>query len=96
MVIHKGFESDCKRIAREIQQEANNPTSDAVCYGTTEVIVSRQLMRHFACHKGQWVEEINKYLKGCKVKYETNGYGHGFFIVFNIEFDEVDAETEDW
>lgn len=97
MIAHRNFESNCKRIAKEIQSECNNPTSDAICLGSTEVIVSKSLIHDFN-HEGKdkYIKEINKHLKGCKVCFKTLGYGHGWFIIFDIEFDDVDAEVEDW
>lgn len=97
MISNVNFESNCKRIAKEIQVECNNPTSDAVCLGSTEVIVSKSLIHDFnTTGTKNYISGINKYLKACKVTYKTHGYGHGWFIVFNVEFDDVDAEVEDW
>lgn len=91
MIAHRNFESNCKRIAKEIQSECNNPTSDAICLGSTEVIVSKPLIHDFKYEgEAKYIDGINKYLKGCKVKFKTLGYGHGWFIIFNVEFD---AET---
>ncbi len=100
MIKHIEFKSDCKRIAKEIQRQANDPTSDAVCLGSVELIVSGTLLVMFKSDKGkhikEWVKEINKHLKACKVSYKTHGYDDYCFIIFNVEYDEVDAETEDW
>ena len=78
MLANKGFESNCKRIANEIQSECNNPTFD--------VVVSMSLIHDFN-HEGEekYIKGINKYLKGCKVKFETLGYGHGWFIRFQVD-----------
>lgn len=100
MIKHINFESDCRRIAKEIQEQANDPTSDAVCLGSVEAIVSQELIHSFFTEKGkhvkEWEKEINKHLKACSIKYKTHGYGHGWFIVFDIEYDDVDGETEEW
>lgn len=80
--------------------DASNPYSDAITFGVTEVIVSQSLVAEFFKEKGKnvkkWINEINKNLKECSVKYKTHGYGHGSYIIFYIEFDDVDCETEDW
>ena len=101
MVAHRDFESDCKRIAKVIQEEANDPIGDAVCFGSVCVDISRKL----ACYLDKLIrenkkkfnkefeKEINKHLKGCKVEWnriENN------CIFFTIEFDDVDPEFEDW
>lgn len=97
MISNINFESNCKRIAKDIQKECNNPSSDAVCLGRIDVIVSESLIDDFNnVGKDKYVKEINKHLKGCQVTYNTHGYGGGWFIVFDVEFDDVDAETEDW
>ena len=92
MIKHIDFESDCKRIAKEIQKDANNPTSDAILLGKTEVIVSESLIKYFNQYRKsskvhEWEAEINKHLKGCRVKYDTLGYGHGWFLIFYIEYE---------
>lgn len=86
MIANVNFESNCKRIAKEIQSECNKPTSDAVSIGNTEVIVSKSLIEDFN-NEGEvkYIKGINKYLNGCKVKFKTLGYGHGWFIIFNVE-----------
>ena len=89
MISNINFESNCKRIAKNIQKVCNNPSSDAVCLGRTDVVVSESLivdLNHVG--KDKYTKEINKHLKGCQVSYYTHGYGHGWFIVFNVEFDE--------
>lgn len=107
MIRHTNFESDCKRIAQYIMKQAKNPSSeqfnDMVDFGQCEVIVSKGLLDAFNVDRddkkkkaNKWAKEINKHLKGCSVTYKTVGYGHGWFIIFDIEFDDVDAETEDW
>ena len=89
MIANVNFESNCKRIAKDIQSECDNPTSNAVCLGSTEVIVSKSLIHDFNhVSKEKYIKEINKHLKGCKVSFNTLGYGHGWFIVFNVEFDK--------
>lgn len=100
MVIHRNFESDCKRIAKEIMKHADDIYGDAIAYGVITIEVSLGLIRAFNhdryAHVKEWEKEINKNLKGCKVTY-NDLYKRGlWFIKFNIEFDEVDAETEDW
>lgn len=92
MIKHIDFESDCKRIAKEIQKDANNPTSDAILFGKTEVIVSESLIKFFNKYRKsskvhEWEAEINKYLKGCRVKYDTLGYGKGWFLIFYIKYE---------
>lgn len=99
MVTHKDLESDCKRIAREIMKDANNPVGDAACFGTVIVCVSKALAMAYAADKKAYVRKINKYIKGCSIKSRiTNNYFENgeYNIAFDVEFDEVDAETEDW
>lgn len=103
MVTHKDFESDCKRIAKYIMQQATNPSSeqfdDMINFGSVIVDVSSTLVKAFNANKykdvPKWEREINKHLQGCSVRYNTLGYPN-WFIKFDIEFDDVDAEVEDW
>ena len=98
MIKHIEFTSDCKRIAKEIMNAIIGKPSDAhmISDDKFEVIVSVSLLKAFNSQDKEYIKEINKYLKGCSVKLDTVGYGHGWFILFNIEFDDVDCETEDW
>ena len=53
----------------------------------------------YAADKKTYVKKINKYVKGFTVKslITNNYYENGEYIIaFDIEFDDVDAETEDW
>ena len=97
MIIHTSLESDCKRIAKEIMNAIIGKPSDAhtISDDKFEVIVSGSLLKAFNSQDKEYIEEINKNLKGCSVKLDTVGYGHGFYILFKIEFDDVDTETED-
>lgn len=104
MITHKDFESDCKRIAKYIMQQATNTQSeqfeDMMVFGSVVVDVSPALIKAFNANKykdvPRWEREINKHLKGCSVKYNTLGYHPNWYIKFDIEFDDVDAETDDW
>lgn len=101
MITHRNFESDCKRIAKVIQKEANDPISDAVYYGKVSVDISEKL----ACFLDELIEqdkkkfnktfekEINRHLKGCKAEWNRIDNNCIHFIV---EFDDVDPEFEDW
>lgn len=85
MIAHKDFESDCKRIAKYIMQRTAF-SKDVV------VVVSKTLLADFAkdCRLNKannYLEEINKHLKGCSAKYLKHGVGAGWFITFEIEFD---------
>ena len=97
---HTSLESDCKRIAKEIMSIASNPSNeqfdDMISFGKIDIVVSVSLLKAFNTQRKEYIKEINKSLKGCSVSYNTHGYGHGWFILFNIEFDDVDCETEDW
>ena len=97
---HVNLESDSKRIAKEIMAIASDPSNkqfdDMISFGKVDVVVSGSLLKAFNTQRKEYIKEINKNLKGCSVKLDTVGYGHGFFILFKIEFDDVDCETEDW
>ena len=105
MVTHKNYESDCRRIAKEIKKQASDPTGDTVLFGTAAVTVSESLVECFERiyqqdkkkFKKKLDNEINKYLKGfsAKFKYASVDYGHTVYI-FDVEFDDVDQEFEDW
>lgn len=100
MIKHIEFTSDCKRIAKVIQEQANDATSDAIAFGVVTVEVSLSLVRAFNhdkfAHVKEWEKEINKNLKGCKVTY-NDLHKRGLWVIkFNIEYDDVDCETEDW
>ena len=94
------LESDCKRIAKTIMKIASDPSDDKfddmISFGKVDVVVSGSLLKAFNTQRKEYIKEINKNLKGCSVSYNTHGYGYGRFILFNIEFDDVDCETEDW
>ena len=111
MIVHKDFESDCKRIAKDIMRQATDTQSDdfadIISTGSVSIIVSEGLLGTFNAEwlkdskkrkeeTIKWEKEINKHLKGCSIKYNTVGYDRGWFIKFDIEFDDVDGETEDW
>ena len=97
MIAHKNFESNCKRIAKAIMKNCCDPTSDAILYGVTCVDVSSTLIKDFnRIGVKVYIKGINKFLKGCSVKHNTIGTYSPWFISFNIEFDDVDPETEDW
>lgn len=94
MVIHKEFESNCKRIAKEIMKIASDPSDeqfdDMICFGDVTVDVSKVVITDFkAVGKAKYEKEINKHLKGCRVKYKTHGYSD-WFIQFDVEFDDDD------
>lgn len=40
--------------------------------------------------------EINNHLKGCSVKWYSIGEDETMYLVFDVEFDDVDPEFEDW
>lgn len=100
MIAHKEFESNCKRIAKYIMKQARNPQSEQfegmIDFGAVIVYVSEKLIGDFnTVGKAKYEKEINKHLKGCSVKYNTHGYPN-WYIKFDIEFDDVDPEMEDW
>lgn len=100
MIKHIEFTSDCKRIAKDIMKQADDIYGDAIAYGVVTVEVSLSLVRAFNhdryAHVNEWEKEINKNLKGCKVTYNDLHKRGLWVITFNIEYDDVDAETEDW
>lgn len=79
MIKNIDFESDCKRIAMEIQKHASYSRSD-----TVEVVVSKELIKQFNAEKKKYMNQINKCFNEFKVSYQTHGYGHGWFIIFNL------------
>ena len=97
MISHKNFESDCKRIAGYIMKLARNPLDDQfddmILFGKVTVDVSISLIDELKKDRKKWEREINKYLKACCIKIDSVDE---YYIRFNIEFDDVDAETEDW
>lgn len=104
MIAYTNFENTCKRIAKYIMKESSNTSSeqfdDMIVYGQITVEVSKSLIGEFNTCKGKnipkWVNQINKNLNGCSVKFKTLGYGMGWFIIYYIDFDDDDAEFEDW
>ncbi len=97
MVAHKDFESNCKRIAKQIMKDCQDPTSDAIFLGTTSVDVSSSLIDDFnKVGAKSYIKGINKYLSGCSVTFKTIGTDDNWCLCFNVEFDDVDAEFEDW
>ncbi len=104
MIVHKDFGSDCKRIAKYIMKVAKNSLDDQfddmILFGKITVSVSKSLMvelnKDNCKHHKQWAKEINKNLKGCSVSISSVETYDECFICFKIEFDDVDAETEDW
>ena len=104
MIAHKNFESDCKRIAKTIMKIASDPSDDKfddmICYGKVTVEVSKSVITELNKdrwkHHKEWEKEINHNLKGCSISIDTTGYCGYCYVSFSIEFDDVDAETEDW
>lgn len=94
MVIHKDFESDTKRIARVIMDEASNPFGDWVVFGKVFVDVSSSLLDDFNRLRldkksfKAYIDAINKHLKGCSVTFNDVGLNECHYISFNIEFEE--------
>jgi len=104
MIAHKNFESDCKRIAKTIMKIASDPSDDKfddmICYGKVTVNVSSSLVEELNKdkwkHHKEWQKEINKNLDGCSVSIDSVGTSGECFICLSVEFDDVDAEFEDW
>ena len=104
MIVHRNLESDCKRIAKEIMKIASDPSNDQfddmICLGKVTVNVSSSLVTVLNedrwKHRKEWEKEINKNLKGCSVSIDSVGTSGECFICFSVEFDDADAETEDW
>lgn len=104
MIVHKDLESDCKRIAEFIMKVAKDPLNeqfdDMISFGKITVDVSKSLITELNKdrwkHHKEWEKQINNNLKGCSISIDTTGYCGYCYISFFIEFDDVDAETEDW
>ena len=91
MIIHKDFESNCKRITKEIQKKCNDINGNVILFGRVDVLVSMPLLHNFLqIGTGKYVKEINKHLIGCRVKYVMHGcyYDSSLFIKFDVSFDE--------
>lgn len=107
MIIHRDFESNCKRIARYVMKQGGNPQSeqfdDMIDLGRISVDVSKPFFEWFNAEiRGnrkmlkKFNAEINKHLKGCSVKWYSIGEYETMYLVFDVEFDDVDPEFEDW
>ena len=79
MVNHKDMASDCRRIAKELET------------GDPDVVVSQSFVKWFNREIRKDVKaleafntEVNKHLSGCRAEYRTVGYGHGWFLRFEI------------
>lgn len=96
MIAHRNFESNCKRIAKHIVKHSID--LDVLGSGVIVIDVSKSFVDNFNTNKNDYEKEINKLLenKGGKISNGRTGNEEGWILVFNIEFDDVDAETEDW
>jgi hypothetical protein len=96
MIAHKDFESNCKRLAKHIVK--HNIDLDVLGSGVIVIDVSKALVDDFNANKKGYEKEINKHLegKGGKILNGRTRNEEGWILAFNIEYDEVDAETEDW
>jgi len=97
MITHKKFESNCKRLAKYIVKHSIDV--EVVTSGVINIDASKSLVDDFESNKNGYENEINKYLekKGGKILKGRSNYSYnGWYLTFNIEYDEVDAETEDW
>ena len=79
MVNHKDMASDCMRIAKELES------------GDPDVVVSLAFIKWFKKEIRKDVKaleafnaEINRHLHGIRAEYRTVGYGHGWFLRFEI------------
>ena len=93
---HLNFESNCKRLAKHIVKHSID--IDVVTSGIIVIDVSKALVDDFNTNRNGYEKEINKHLenKGGKILNGRTRNEEGWILVFNIECDEVDAETEDW
>lgn len=99
MVIHRNFESDCKRIAREIMWQL--PHDDFEVYFNAEVAVSEKVVKFmyqiYQKNKRKFNlllnNEINKHLSYCSATLERvsfNNFGRMPFFHFYVEIDDED------
>jgi len=93
MITNKNFESNARRLARYIVKHCND--ADVLLTGIIVIDVSESLFSDF---KKDYEKEVNKHLdnKGVKVIYGRTSREDGCSLVFGLEYDDVDAETEDW
>jgi hypothetical protein len=96
MIAHKDFESNCKRLAKHIVKHSID--IDVITSGIIVIDVSKALVDDFNTNRKGYEKEINKHLenKGGKILNGRTRNEDGWILAFNIEYDEVDAETEDW
>lgn len=96
MIVHKNFESNCNRIAKYIVKHSIDV--EVLGSGVIIIDVSKSLVDDFNGKEKEYEKEINKYLekKGGKILNGRARNEEGWYLAYNIEFDEVDAETEDW
>lgn len=95
MIVHKDFESNCKRIAKAIRRGCTD--SEVLLMGRICLPASTKLIEDFkSVGKKKYTKEINKHLKGLRVISGKIGFFDKTLLVFDIEFDDVDPETEDW
>ena len=73
MIVKTTFETTCKRISEIVETSSLE---------FVEVQVSKALIDDFNLKKKKYLQFINKNLKNCVAKHETQGYGHGWFIIF--------------
>ena len=97
MIKNISIESNCKRIAKDIMKQCKDPEEilDIAAFGKVFVTVSDGLISDFKENKKAYIKNINKGLKDCSISNGRVGVDKDT-IVFDIEFDDVDAEMEDW
>lgn len=83
MINNINFESNCKRIAKYINDNVVEP--EVVMTGNIFVWISAQLLDDFnAVGEKAYEKEVNKHLKDFKVKYVTKGLSRGWYLKFQI------------
>lgn len=97
MIKNISTESNCKRIAKDIMKQCKDTEKllDITAFGSVCVTVSEGIISDFEANKKTYTKLINKAIKDCSISNGRVGMEKNT-IVFDIEFDDVDAEFEDW
>lgn len=101
MIANINFESNCKRIAKDIIRQSTDGdlVFDIEQDGMITIDVSKSLALDYSKYKKEYEKKINKYLNpkgtkvGCKISNGRPSYNPQWHLTFNIEFYDID---EDW
>lgn len=94
MVTHKNFESNAKRLAMvlmKVIKSDGEEWNNLMMSGNCRIQVSSELIKNIkAKDETKYINEMNKYLKICKVTKIGRMFDGRYFLIFDVDW--IDAE----